>query len=175
MARVFAAKRITIVAGPNGAGKTTFAQQYLPKDAGFVNADLIAAELAPFAPETAAFQAGRIMLTEIARLAHKGQTFAFETTLSGRGYARLIPKWQNAGYRVSLIFLQLPSPEMAIARVQGRVRKGGHAIPDAVIHRRFAAGQRNLDGIYKPLVDDWILYDNAGSQPVFLDGGENDE
>ncbi|MFY7866520.1 hypothetical protein [Roseateles sp.] len=50
----------------------------------FVNADLIAAGLAPFAPESAALQAGRLMLTELERHFRAGESFAFETTLSGR-------------------------------------------------------------------------------------------
>ena len=85
--------RIIIIAGPHGAGKTTFAREFLPGEAAcpvFVNADLIAAGLAPFAPEAAALQAGRLMLQELARHFAARTSFAFETTLSGRGYLRLI-------------------------------------------------------------------------------------
>src|SRR6185369_14701266 len=115
---------IIIVAGPNGAGKTTFAREYLVKEAhcpDFVNVDLIAAGLSPFDPDRAAIRAGRIMLSEIQRRVRKGESFAFETTLSGHVYARLIPKWRVDGYHVRLIFLSLPTPEMAIARVAARV------------------------------------------------------
>ena len=90
--------RVIIIAGPNGAGKTTFAREFLPVDAAcpvFVNADLIAAGLAPFAPETAALRAGRLMLQELARHFVARESFAFETTLSGRGYLRLIGQWQD--------------------------------------------------------------------------------
>src|SRR6201988_3662701 len=113
-------RRIIIVAGPNGAGKTTSDREYLLKEADcpdFVNVDLIAAGLSPFDPDRAAIRAGRIMLSEIERRTRKGESFAFETTLSGHVYARLIPKWRKAGYRVKLIFLNLPNPELAIARV----------------------------------------------------------
>ena len=112
--------RVIILAGPNGAGKTTFAREFLPNEAGcsiFVNADLIAAGLAPFAPESVALQAGRLMLREMARHFAARASFAFETTLAGRGYLRLIPQWQAAGYRVKLVFLRLASPDEAIARV----------------------------------------------------------
>ena len=164
--------RVTVVAGPNGAGKTTFVREYLPAEMGslnFVNADLIAQGLSPFAPEAAAIKAGRLMLAEIQGHVRKGDTFAFETTLSGRGYARLIPEWQAAGYHVSLIFLRLPSADMAIERVRGRVRKGGHHIPEDVVRRRFAGGLRNLESLYKPLVDEWFVYDSAGVVPLLLD------
>ena len=164
--------RILIIAGPNGAGKTTFAREFLPNEAGcpiFVNADLIAAGLAPFFPETAAVQAARLMLHELRRHAASGTSFAFETTLSGRAYLRLIEQWQAAGYRVKLIFLRLASPEEAVARVAQRVRQGGHNIPEAVIRRRFEAGLSNFHQLYAPRVNAWMLYDNAGTQPVLMD------
>ena len=167
--------RVIIIAGPNGAGKTTFAREFLPNEAGcpvFVNADLIAAGLAPFAPATAAIQAGRLMLQELQRHFAARESFAFETTLSGRGYLRLIDEWQEAGYRVKLIFLQLDSAEEAIARVAQRVKQGGHDISEPVIRRRFSAGRRNFEHLYAPKVDAWVLYDNAGEQPVLLDWSE---
>ena len=169
------ARKVIIIAGPNGAGKTTFAREFLPNEAGcpvFVNADLIAAGLAPFAPEKAAVQAGRLMLQELSRHFAARENFAFETTLAGRGYVHHIRDWQAAGYRVKLIFLQLDSPEEAIARVAQRVRQGGHAIPETTIRRRFAAGLENFQRLYAPLVDAWALYDNAGATPVLLDWSE---
>ncbi len=167
--------RVIIIAGPNGAGKTTFAREFLPSEAGcpvFVNADLIAAGLAPFAPESAAIRAGRLMLEEMARHFAAHESFAIETTLAGRGYLHLIDQWQAAGYRVKLIFLQLATPEEAIARVAQRVKQGGHHIPEAVIRRRFAAGQKNFEKLYAPNVDAWALYDNSDSQPLLLDWSE---
>src|SRR5688572_26456518 len=104
-------RRIIILAGPNGSGKTTFAREYLLKEAhcpDFVNVDLIAAGLSPFDPRRAALRAGRTMLSELQRRVRKGESFALETTLSGHGYAPLIPRWWSAGYRVRLIFLSWP-------------------------------------------------------------------
>jgi predicted ABC-type ATPase len=167
--------RVIIIAGPNGAGKTTFAREFLPNEADcpvFVNADLIAAGLAPFAPESAAIQAGRLMLQELERYFALRASFAFETTLSGRGYLRLVRKWQAAGYRVKLIFLKLASAEEAISRVAQRVRQGGHDIPEPVIRRRFAAGFDNFERLFAPCVDAWALYDNSGSEPMLLDWSE---
>ncbi len=165
-------KKIIIVAGPNGAGKTTFSTEFLPNEAGcptFINADLIAAGLAPFEPERAAFKAGRLMLDEINNYALKGDNFAFETTLSGRAYARAIPEWQKLGFCVKLFFLRLQSPELAISRVRQRVKAGGHNIPEPVIRRRFKMGLSNLDMLYKPLVDEWAVYDNSGEVPELLE------
>ena len=113
------------------------------------------------------------MLEEMARHASALESFAFETTLSGRGYLRMIEQWRQAGYRVKLIFLQLASPEEAIARVAQRVRQGGHDIPEAVIRRRFFAGLTNFQRHYAPMVDAWMLYDNAGPNPLLRDWSEN--
>lgn len=169
-------RKIIIIAGPNGAGKTTFARSFLPQEAQcprFINADLIAAGLAPFAPETAAIKAGRLMLEEIATCARRGESFAFETTLFGVGYLAHIRAWRATGYHVSLFFLSLPDAEVAVARVAGRVRQGGHDIPEGVIRRRFAAGLRNFENAYKAAVDAWAKYDNVGESPILLEWGEN--
>lgn len=169
-------KRIFIIAGPNGAGKTTFALEYLPREAecpDFINVDLIAAGLAPFNPERAAIRAGRLMLVEIRRRVQDGTSFAFETTLSGRGYAEMIPRWQGAGYFIKLIFLSLPDADLAVARVAARVKQGGHSVPESVIRRRFDRSLRNFRRVYAPLVNRWEWYDNSGITPRLISVGDN--
>jgi len=121
-----------IIAGPNGAGKTTFAMEYLPKVTGctnFVNADLIAAGLSPLAPERELIAASRIFLSEIEEHMSAKEDFAFETTLSGRSYLRLIQRLQAEGWQVGLIYLALPSVELSTLRVAERVAHGGHRTP----------------------------------------------
>ena len=167
-------RRILIVAGANGAGKTAFATEFLPNEGDcpiFINADLIAAGLSPFRPDLTALRAGRLMLSMIRDYVRRGESLAFETTLSGRSYARLIPHWREQGYSVELFFLRLSRPEIAIARVKQRVAEGGHDVPEPVIRRRFRAGLRNFEHIYKDLVDEWAVYDNSGNQPVLVEEG----
>jgi predicted ABC-type ATPase len=135
----------------------------------FVNADLIAAGLSPFAPEKAAIQAGRLMLKVIAQHVAKSANFAFETTLAGKIYARHIPAWRAQGYKVTLLFLSLPSADIAVQRVAERVRQGGHDIPESTIRRRFDAGKELFANVYRPVVDQWALYDNSGDKPVLTD------
>ena len=164
-------KKVLIIAGPNGAGKTTFATEFLPNEADcpiFINADLIAAKLNPSQPDLAAIQAGRLMLRMIHDCVERKEDFAFETTLSGRGYARLIPVWQEKGYLVKLFFLRLPTPEMAIARVRQRVLEGGHNVPEQTVRRRFDSGWSNFRLIYKNMADDWRMYDCSGGMPVLI-------
>jgi predicted ABC-type ATPase len=167
--------RVLIIAGPNGAGKTTFAREFLPHEADcpvFVNADLIAEGLSPFDPSSAAIAAGRLMLIELSKYGSGKSSFAFETTLSGVAYARKIPKWQQSGFEVFLIFLSLQSADDAVNRVAQRVRQGGHDIPEKTIRRRFTKGIDNFRSIYSPLVDGWALYDSSGDTPILLDWAE---
>ncbi len=168
--------KVVIIGGPNGAGKTTFAREYLPNEAHcpeFINADLIASGLSPFQPEVAAFRAGRLMLEEMRLKVYQRRSFAFETTLSGLVYTRKIPQWQALGYHVKLIFLSLRNVDIALARVAARVAQGGHNVPEEVVHRRFEAGWRKFEIIYKSLVNAWVLYDNSGAGPVRLYWSEN--
>ena len=168
------APQVVIIAGPNGAGKTTFAREFLPVEADcplFINADLIAAGLSPFRPEIAAIRAGRLMLGEIDRNAAEGNSFAFESTLSGHTYVKRIRAWRERGYIVKLIFLSLKTPEEAIARVATRVQQGGHDVPADVIRRRFVSGMRNFRDVYRPIVDYWQWFDNSGPAPRLLGEG----
>ena len=160
------AKKIIIIAGPNGAGKTTFAKNFLPREAHtlrFINADLIAAGLAPFNPESISFKAARLMLNELDEYTESGESFAFETTLSGSHYLQRIQEWRNLGYVVKLWFIALSSPEIAISRVAERVAQGGHNIPEDVIRRRFKAGLENFLK-YQKAVNSWVLFDGDSAE-----------
>jgi predicted ABC-type ATPase len=160
-----------IIAGPNGAGKTTFATHFLPHYAGcleFVNADLIAGGLSPFLPERAAIRAGRIMLKQIHLLADRGRDFAFETTLSGRTYVRLLRDFRGRGYQIHLFFLWVPSIDIALERIADRVRRGGHNVPEDIVRRRFKKGLPNLFQLYRPLLDSWVIFDNSSDTPNMI-------
>lgn len=69
-------------------------------------------------------------------------------------------------------FLSLPSVDLALARVAGRVRQGGHVIPEQTVRRRFALGRKNFENIYKPLVDAWAHYDSSGPLPRLVEEEE---
>ena len=166
-----------IIVGPNGAGKTTFALKYLPQVApgsAFVNADLIAAGLSPLAPDEQWITASRLFLQQIeGHIAHR-RDFAFETTLSGRGYLRLVRRLRADGWRVELLYLALPSVELSHRRVAERVAHGGHSIAAADIARRFPRSLWNLLELYAPAVDEAGCFLNSGPAPdiVFTQQGE---
>ena len=162
---------VYVIAGPNGSGKTTFAKEYLPKFAKcleFLNADLIAAGLSPFAPERENVRAGRILLTRIRELSQAGIDFGFETTLAGRNHAKQLSRMKSLGYRIVLIFLWLPDANLAVNRVASRVLQGGHNIPEVDIRRRFDSGLRNFFDLYQALADDWLLFDASQITPQLI-------
>ncbi|MBK5212156.1 MAG: zeta toxin family protein [Flavobacteriaceae bacterium] len=157
-------KRLFIIAGCNGAGKTTASFTILPDILNcneFVNADEIAKGLSPFNPDKSSFQAGRLMLERIKDLIKTGSDFVFETTLATKSYKNLVVEAQKKGYEVTLLFFYLKSPDLAIKRVKIRVKEGGHNTPKNVIKRRYENGLKNFFGIFKPIVDKWILIDNS--------------
>lgn len=169
-----------IIAGPNGAGKTTFALQYLPTVANcrnFVNADLIAAGLSPLSPETELLAASRLFLREIENRIRARQDFAFETTLSGRSYLKLIKRLRAEGWWVELIYLALPDVAVSRLRVAERVFHGGHNIPLQDIERRFPLSLRNLLTEFGVAADRTQCFMNDGESPqlIFLQQGETRE
>lgn len=157
-------KNLYIISGCNGAGKTTASYTVLPEILEckeFVNADEIARGLSPFNPESMAIEAGRLMLQRIEDLLHRDETFSIETTLATKSYINLVRRAQSKGYRVSIVFFWLRTPELAIQRVAERVQHGGHNIPEDTIRRRYVAGINNLFNLYMKEVDDWVIYDNT--------------
>ena len=114
------------------------------------------------------------MLDEIRECVRNERSFAIETTLAGRRYAQAVAKWQHAGYGVKLIFLRLHSVDIAIKRVAVRVTQGGHNVAVEAIRRRYVAGWRNFNAVYRTLVDAWAVYDNSGPRPLLMDEGENE-
>jgi predicted ABC-type ATPase len=169
-----------IIAGPNGAGKTTFALQYLPQVANcrrFANADAIAAGLSPLAPETALLAASRLFLKEIEKHINDRQSFAFETTLSGRSYLKLIDQLKSNHWHVELTYLALPDVEMSKMRVAERVLHGGHNIPTKDLKRRFPRSLRNLLNDFSHATSLTQCFMNTGFVPelIFIQQGQNRE
>lgn len=159
-----------IIAGPNGAGKTTFAFRFLQTKgiAHFLNADLIAQGLSPLQPQTQAAKAGRLFLDKLEKQIELSEDFAFETTLSGKSYLKLIDRLRKLGWTVELYYFALPSVEMSRRRVAERVAHGGHDIPEKDIERRFPRSLRNLFDTYRYRVDRCVCYLNSDEGPELV-------
>jgi predicted ABC-type ATPase len=155
---------VLVLAGPNGAGKTTAAPRLLRDVLGlveFVNADTIAQGLAGFDPEIAALEATSVMFDRIRQLSDMRRNFAFETTLASRSLAPWIAELTRSGYAFNLVFLWLPSADLAVQRVMDRVRLGGHDVSETTIRRRYQRGLHNFFNLYQPMAAAWRIYDNT--------------
>lgn len=162
---------VYIIAGPNGAGKTTFAREFLPlwvQCKNFINADLIAQGISPFAPEAAAFRAGRLVLEETNAFINRREDFAFESTLSGKSYLNLFRHLKDHDYLIHIYFLWVPTADVALSRVRDRVFHGGHNVPESDLRRRFERSMRNFLQHYRQNVDSWTLFNNSIKPPVVI-------
>lgn len=153
-----------VIGGINGAGKTTAAKGVLTNELlelPFVNADAIATGLNAFSPESVAFEAGRIMVEHLDKLASASKSFAFESTLSGKTYHAFLKRLSSLNYNLQLYYFWLQSADLAVARVKQRVIRGGHSIPEPTIRSRYARSLRNFWTLYRPIVNRWVIYDNS--------------
>jgi predicted ABC-type ATPase len=163
---------VVILGGPNGAGKSTAAPKLLRgalRVDEFVNADTLAQGLSAFRPEAAAVEAGRVMLRRLGELARTRTSFACEATLASVTLASHLKDWQKLGYRIHVVYLWLPTVELALQRVRLRVEAGGHTVPADTVRRRFERGRSRFFGTYLPLADRWRLYDaSPANGPVLV-------
>jgi predicted ABC-type ATPase len=163
--------KLYIIAGPNGAGKTTFAKEFLPhyaKCSNFVNADLIALGFSPFTPSEVSIKAGKLLLTEIDNFIKRKVDFAFESTLAGKTYVNLIKEAKLEGYFIHIVFLWIPSENLAKERIKQRVKQGGHHVPDIDVKRRLGRSLRNFFDLYSPLADAWDIFNNSEERPELV-------
>jgi predicted ABC-type ATPase len=172
-------KEIVILGGPNGAGKTTLARVLLPRFLEvneYLNADEIARGISPGDVDAAAFAAGRELIVRMRRHIREGRSFALETTCSGKSYVPVLKACKESGWRITLYYFWLPTPEASLDRIAGRVRQGGHGIAADAIYRRFRSGLWNMFHLYLPLADEAEIYDNSDKRRILVaerrEGGE---
>lgn len=165
-----------LIAGANGSGKTTLAKGLLSDEKlTFLNADEIALELCPENLESVRISAGKKLFKQLENCIKQEMSFALETTLSGNLYVKVIEKLKRKGYKTSLVYVFLDTPDMCIERIKTRVKEGGHYIPDEDVKRRYHRSLKNFWNVYKGLVNNWALYYNGPEKNVLVASGESDK
>jgi predicted ABC-type ATPase len=157
-------KWIQVVAGPNGSGKTTFAEVLFKKKNGystFINSDKIAFGLSAEYNDTIAFHAGRMMLGKIKELLKNNESFSFESTLAGKTWFTLLKKAKEDGYSITIYFIFLDNVKKNLQRIQDRVKQGGHPVDKITVVRRYSKAFKNFWNLYRPLCDNWYIFDNS--------------
>jgi predicted ABC-type ATPase len=173
---IFLAQRsLVIVGGVNGSGKSTFAasaagtaallgQQAINPD------DLTVASLAE-QPEISQVGANLVGVERaeksVWRAIAENRSVAVETVLSSSKYIPVVLAARRRGYRTRLIFIGLPTVELALARISARVAQGGHDVPEPSVRARWVRAHDNLLE-FDRVVSDVVVFSNDGDQPVLV-------
>lgn len=165
---------LLIVSGPNGSGKTTLAEEYAEKlGYPYLGADKIAARLAPEDPLSQRIEASRQFSGELREAISARKSVVVESTLSGRSFVNTIERARENSMSISVMHLFVNSADICVARVNERVQKGGHDVPEADIRRRFTRSAANFWKLYRPLCDRWGLLYNSDIGPELIAQGES--
>lgn len=156
------AKILYIIAGANGSGKTTFAKEFaVLEDIEFINADEIAKEYDSNDLQKYKIKAGKEFFRRLEYSLSKDNSFAIETTMSGKYLIDVITNAKHKGFNVSLVYLFLETTDENIYRVKNRVLNGGHDVPIVDIIRRHKRSKNLFWNSYKNIVDEWMLFFNG--------------
>lgn len=170
-------KQLWMLVGGNGAGKTTFYEQFLrPKNLPFINADIIAKQLFPEAPEENSLKAAKIAEQIRMENLRDGISFCFETVFSHPSKIDFIATAKALGYRIYLVWIHVEHRDLNVARVAQRVKNGGHNVPVDKIHTRIPRMQANVKQACALCDEVWVFdnsrLDNPYQLMLRIEGGE---
>lgn len=159
--------QLWLLTGGNGAGKSTFYELFLkPRGLPFVNADIIARELYPAAPEQHSYDAARIAEALRHELLATGSSFCFETVFSHPSKIDFVARAKALDYHIVLVFVHLTQPTLNLARVHQRVQLGGHAVPEDKVLSRIPRTLNNIRAVL-PLCNEVRLLDNSSADQPY--------
>lgn len=162
-----------LIAGVNGAGKSTFYKsnfafyELFSSDAEqifseliYINSDDILKSFGNWKNTRDMLRAGREAVEQIKDCFKNGYSFCQETTLCGNSVFKNVRNAKKSGYKVFLVYLGLDSVLIAKERVNKRVEKGGHGIPEKDIEQRYVQSLSNLNKVFS-YCDGIAYFDNS--------------
>ncbi|WP_051940673.1 AAA family ATPase [Stenoxybacter acetivorans] len=162
--------QLWVFAGPNGAGKSTLvAKHHVQQRIPVINPDNIAYQVNPEQRDNVSIiaKAGRVAIEQRRQLLAIHNSFAIETTLTGKNELQLMKKAKELGYKVNLVYVGLKDASQSNTRVGMRVKLGGHDVPEADIFRRFDRSLANLPQAIA-ISDRVLILDNSGKNHRLL-------
>ncbi len=154
--------RLTIIAGANGSGKTTLTgwNSDVFRAIPVLDPDAIAKTLQSATPAAFPIAAARQVLASAKEHISKQESFAVETTLSGKGYLQMMVDARIRGFEVVLVYIGTENVEINLARIRNRVLAGGHDVPEGDVRRRYLRSFKSLATAVQR-ADHTILFDNS--------------
>jgi predicted ABC-type ATPase len=155
------APRFTIVAGANGCGKTTLTcDPEVFRNIPILDPDAIGKALQSTLPAMLSIASARQVLQSAKRHINRAESFAVETTLSGKTYLQMMVDARRRGFEIVLIYIGTKNVEINLTRIKNRVIQGGHDVPQGDVRRRYKRSFENLPTAVK-CADHTILFDNS--------------
>ncbi len=153
--------RLTIISGANGCGKSTLTSRssFIYKIP-LLDPDALSKALQPSIPGATAVAAARRVLISAGEHIEKGESFAVETTLSGKSYLQMMVDARIRGFEVVLVYIGTENVEINLARIRNRVLAGGHDVPESDVRRRYQRSFKSLPTAIER-ADHTILFDNS--------------
>lgn len=156
-------KFVLLIAGANGSGKTTLGRDLV--EAGrltlFLNPDELVESTEGNGAAFTALRAAKLHITQRDSLIARGESFAIETTLSGRSTLSFLRRAKQAGYEMRIAYVFVDNPQLCMDRIALRVRAGGHDVPEDLVRRRFSVSMRHFWNDYRLFADRWTLSYNG--------------
>ena len=171
-------KEVIILGGANGTGKSTLANFLIAQtNYTFLNADEIEKQLPDLQKGTPIthLKAGRILFDKLRNEQANGHSFILETTLSGKTLRSILNDLKTDGYRITIVYVFLETPELCIERIKNRVKRGGHFVSDEDVRRRYYRSIQNFWHRYRLLADVWTVYLNMELAPIPIATGFTSE
>lgn len=162
---------LTIFAGCNGVGKTSIYNHYISlnknENLGIrINPDEILQDFKGNWKNTShILKSASITVEKLNYCLDNNLSFNWETTLISGLTINYIQKAKQLNYTINLCFVSVENVNIALNRIEQRIKKGGHGIDPQITTARFKRQFQNIQKIF-PHLNNALFYDNTHSPQI---------